>query len=427
MAETPVVILGAGPAGIAAALTLGPTALVLERSAEIGGLTCSFEYHGVIFDLGGHSFHTPHPEVRCLVFDSLEMYEQKREARCYASGSLINYPFQKYFNDLTDRRVIDDCIRGLENADGGAKAFDLEHHIYGRFGAGIAEHFLLPYNRRLWGENLQRISDDWVGERIATASVSEESFETGGGKRTPLQNDTTVAYPAKGGFGEITKSLAAKVRNLRLGVSIVRIDPKAKKVFTETGEVISWQRLVSSLPLNKLLAIIDGAPAELRRETDRLEFVPLKLVCAVIGRPIETSIQRVYCAEPQFPAHKIVVANNSSDCLRALPCHGILGEVVHRSGESVHPHMIEARFTSSLVEVGLIDDSREIAATMTTDVHYAYPVPTLDRPEIVARAQYWLEEHGIYTIGRFGEWAYINSDEAMFRGLTLGRRLAGEM
>jgi hypothetical protein len=57
---------------------------------------------------------------------------------------------------------------------------------------------------------------------------------------------------------------------------------------------------------------------------------------------------------------------------------------------------------------------------------YAYPVPTIDRSATVACAKAWLEERGIETVGRFGEWAYINSDEAMFRGLRIGQRLAGQ-
>jgi hypothetical protein len=43
---------------------------------------------------------------------------------------------------------------------------------------------------------------------------------------------------------------------------------------------------------------------------------------------------------------------------------------------------------------------------------------------IVAEVKAWLEAHDIYTLGRFGEWAYINSDEALARGLALGSRLA---
>ena len=420
-------ILGAGPAGLCAALPLGDDALILERRDDIGGIAGSFEFHGVIFDMGGHSFHSPHPEVRNLVFNSLEMFEQTRDARCYAYGSLIPYPFQKYFHELKDPKVVAECEQGLSLSEGAADAANLESYLRRRFGVGLAEHFLLPYNRKQWGADLRRLSTDWVSERIAAARGNHERFETSGGKRKPLQDDTTVAYPSRGGFGEITKALARRVRNLRLATSVKRIDPLKNKIYTEAGEVLPWRRLVSTLPLNKLLEMSEHVPESLRLEISRLEHISLKLVFVVVGRPVETSIQRIYTAEPRIPAHKIVVASNCSDYLRSLPCHGFLGEVACAPHSHLNAKTTEDGFVTGLLELGLIKDAREIVATSSTDLGFAYPAPTMDRSAIVDRAKSWLEGHGIYSIGRFGEWAYINSDEAMFRGLAIAKRIAAEL
>src|SRR5262245_11804177 len=102
MREEQVIVLGAGPAGVAAGLALGERGLVLEARQTVGGLCQTIELDGAVFDLGGHSFHTPHAAVRELVFDALPMYEQKREARCYSHGVVIPYPFQEYFQQLPD-------------------------------------------------------------------------------------------------------------------------------------------------------------------------------------------------------------------------------------------------------------------------------------------------------------------------------------
>src|SRR3989442_914287 len=118
MNRADVIILGAGPAGIATAIELGARAVVLDKRRNIGGLTSSLEVEGAIFDIGSHSFHTPHPEVKQLVFDSLEMYEQKREARCYYRGTIINYPFQRYFSELPFDAVVSECELGLRSANG---------------------------------------------------------------------------------------------------------------------------------------------------------------------------------------------------------------------------------------------------------------------------------------------------------------------
>jgi len=62
--SAPVLVLGGGPAGIAAALGLESYGLLLERAQSLGGLGMTLSFGGAVFDLGGHSFHTPHPFIR---------------------------------------------------------------------------------------------------------------------------------------------------------------------------------------------------------------------------------------------------------------------------------------------------------------------------------------------------------------------------
>ena len=62
-----VVILGAGPAGLAAAYSLakkGEKPIVLERSSTVGGMCRTVEYNGYLFDIGGHRFFTKFDEVQ---------------------------------------------------------------------------------------------------------------------------------------------------------------------------------------------------------------------------------------------------------------------------------------------------------------------------------------------------------------------------
>ena len=41
---------------------------ILESKNEAGGFSSTLSLNGAIFDYGGHSFHTPHPEIKDLVF-----------------------------------------------------------------------------------------------------------------------------------------------------------------------------------------------------------------------------------------------------------------------------------------------------------------------------------------------------------------------
>jgi UDP-galactopyranose mutase len=281
---------------------------------------------------------------------------------------------------------------------------------------------LVPYNRKLWGADLTRLAADWVGERVAAPEGVSEVFDERSGKRKPLQPDTRVSYPARGGFGRIMTALAERLPNVRYRQRVVSIDPGARNVTTNSGETYSFRDLVSTLPLPELIASCRDVPSEIRSAVQALECLSLKVVLIVIGHPVDTPVQRIYCADDTVPAHKMALNHNSSDYLRALPRHGIMAEV--SCANVVPPDRELTRWTiEGLTKMGILKSPREVVTTRVVSVQYAYPVPTLTRDAEVGRVRAWLAEHRIHTLGRFGEWAYINSDEALYRGARLGERL----
>ncbi|HEV2950249.1 MAG TPA: NAD(P)-binding protein [Gemmataceae bacterium] len=442
-----ILILGAGPAGIGAGIALGDRAAVLEGCQDLGGLCRTIELDGAVFDWGGHSFHTPHAHIRDLVFESLDMYEQTRDARCFIHGEMIPYPFQKHFHELQNPVIRKECASGLPSGNEAKGAENLEDYLRQRFGPGIAHHFLLPYNRKLWGPDLQQLAVDWVAERVAEPKETRkvEEREDGGltiengeargslpssilhprspitlsGRRSPLLSDSRVAYPAQGGFGEILRALARRLPHLQLGQEATHIDPLQRKLTTAHGDMFSWNRLISTLPIPKLLTIMDDVPSRIHEAAMQLKGLPMALVLVVIGHSTDTSIQRIYSAGAEIPAHKIVVNHNSSPYLRSLPHHGIMAEVSSASN-SVHEDL-ERQVVRGLQEMGLIRSPEVVRTTKVLHVPAAYPMPTANREIIVRQLKTWLAHRGIITVGRFGEWAYINSDEALNRGIDVGR------
>lgn len=417
-----ILIIGAGPAGLGAGLALGEQALILENAKNLGGLCQTIEVDGAVLDLGGHSFHTPHADVRELVFRALPMYEQPRNAWCFVNSEWIPYPFQKHFEKLADHAIRDKCRSGLAAAGSGAPARNFGEHLEHRFGSGIVRHFLRPYNEKLWGRNLERLDVDWTRERVAAPVGVTEKFVSSGGRRAPLQDDTQVGYPARGGFGEIFLALARQLSGIRLGEKVVRIDPRRRELATSSGAVLHWRRLVSTLPLPRLLALLPEVPRALTEAAGSLEAMPLALVFVVIGHPVDTPVQRIYCSGSETPAHKIVINHNSSPYLRSLPHHGIVAEVANPGSRS--DEELKRQVVSGLETMGLVRSHGDILQLKVIHVEASYPVPTLERSAIVGRLKDFLADRGIDTLGRFGEWAYINSDEALYRGLGLGRKLA---
>jgi protoporphyrinogen oxidase len=350
----PTLVIGAGPAGLGAALALGDAARVLERGAGAGGLCATVTLEGAVFDLGGHSFHTPHREVRDLVFGALPMEEYRRDAWCYVKGEWIAYPFQQHFAELRDAAVVSQCRAGLEQRGGLRDERNFDEHLERRHGEGIARHFLRPYNEKLWGRDLTRLDPAWASERVAGATRTAAPAGEGAA-RTPLQPDTRIAYPARGGFGEIYRALAARVPQLSFGMAIAHVDPVARVAVTRDGERIPWKHLVSTLPLPALLAMLPGVPPGLCKAVGTLVALPLVLVMVAFAGRLRTERQRVYCADGEFPGHKIVINHNSSAFLRSLPCHGILVEISAANTAHADDGTLAGEVIRGLRSMGLVE------------------------------------------------------------------------
>ncbi len=350
------------------------------------------------------------------------MEEQPRQAWCHVRGNLIPYPFQKHFALLNDAAIVTECRTGLAGAKRDRRCCNFDDYIELRYGAGIARHFMRPYNEKLWGGELTRLAVDWTAERMAAPEGVREPSPRDG-VRMPLDAETRVCYPARGGFGEIFRALARRIPRLRLGQEIVRIDPRARSLQMANGQAVGWRKIVSTVPLPKLLALLPEVPAEVQEAVARLEVLPVHLVLIALESRLNTLMQRIYCCDPEFPGHKIVLNHNSSAYLRQRR-HGIQVEV---SGHG-RPLETDGTLTESvlrgLITIGIIKGRGEVRATRVVGLPFGYPVPTHERLDSVERIRRWLSGLGIHTVGRFGEWAYINSDEALYRGICLGTSLA---
>jgi protoporphyrinogen oxidase len=245
-------------------------------------------------------------------------------------------------------------------------------------------------------------------------------------RRSPIPKDAVIAYPAKGGYGEIFQALARRVADIRFRQSVTSIDPRTSTLRTANGETASWRRIISTLPLPALLRLIPNVPTAISSAVSELEAVPITLVMLVLDGPYETLRQRIYCPDENIIGHKIVLNHNSSRWLRTLPRHGVQVELSEFNpfSSSTDVRSLVNAVVAGLLRMGVIPSPDYVRRTKVLRIPFGYPVQTRSRGNIVALAQHWLSEHRIYTAGRFGEWAYINSDEALYRGHCVGMKLA---
>src|SRR5580658_4109436 len=96
----PVVVIGAGPAGLTAAYDIvrrGGSVVVFEADTVVGGISRTVEREGWRFDIGGHRFFTKVPEVEALWHEILpdeDFLLRPRLSRIYLNGKYFEYPLR---------------------------------------------------------------------------------------------------------------------------------------------------------------------------------------------------------------------------------------------------------------------------------------------------------------------------------------------
>jgi len=434
--EKKIVILGAGPTGLGAAYRLQELGYrnwtIYERNNYIGGLATSFQDEaGYTYDIGGHVMFSHYSYFDNLVDKLLgdEYTEIEREAWIWMMDRFVPYPFQNNIGYLP-REVVLECILGLieahKNPDDVQRAANFYELIQAQFGAGLAKHFMEPYNFKVWAHPISHMSRDWLGERVAMPSLERilnnvlmECPDKGWGPNNKFK------YPLRGGTGGLYNAFMPYIQDhLHLNKSATMIDPEAKQIRFSDGEVVDYDLLLSTMPLDLLVNNLAAAPEAVRRATRGLHHSSGFIVGVGVDRRYDSSKCWMYFPESSAPFYRVTYLSNYSPYITPDPDHMVL-----LTETSYSPHKPEDKATivdrviQGLMETKLLEpaDLPLIRSTYLIDVDYSYPVPTLDRNAALQTIQPYLRKHDIYSRGRFGGWQYEigNMDHSVMQGVEV--------
>jgi UDP-galactopyranose mutase len=441
MTEPKIVIIGAGPTGLGAGYRLQELGhedwVLLEANDYVGGLATSFtDEAGFTYDIGGHVMFSHYDYYDNLV-DKLmggEYTELEREAWVWMEDRFIPYPFQNNIRDL-DPETVFDCVNGLIKAQRENRPFsNFKEWVDAVFGAGIAEHFMIPYNFKVWATPAELMNHVWIGERVSVVDVETIL------RNVLLREDqvswgpnNTFKYPLRGGTGHLYEGLRQYVApNLKLETSVTGIDPVAKVVRTADGQAYPYDALLSTMPLNKLLGSIDGVPDHLHQAAGDLLWSGSHFVGVGIDRPANSSKNWIYFPEPDVPFYRVTYLSNYSPYMTARPDQTLLlTETSQSAFKPEDPDTIVDQVVDGLIATGLMveEDRSRIVTTWLCSPAMSYPVPSVGRDAALGTIQPWLREQGIWSRGRFGAWLYEigNMDHSTMQGVEfVDHVLSGE-
>ena len=436
-----IAIIGAGPCGLACARELDRLGhddwTLLEHAPVAGGSAGSIvDPKGFTWDFGGHVVFSHFGEFDALLDEVMgdELLEHDRSSYIRFGDRWIPYPFQNNLRHLPSE-IAEECLAGLRRSPGasGSEA-DFGEWMEAVFGPGITRHFMRPYNEKVWATEVQRMSYDWIAERVSVPEKADAlaNFARGRDDREWGPN-STFKFPLRGGTGEIFRRVAAQLgKPVRLATEVVGVDPAKRLLHLSSGETESYDALVSTMPIDRLVKCARGCPSHVRAAAQTLVHTSVVVVGVGYEQPLDDSRSWLYFPDPSTPFYRATnfakyAASNVPNGETSRFC-SYMTETSYRSATRPALPDLEERVIESLRDAGLAAAEAPLASVHSTDLEYAYPVPTLDRDRALATIEDWLVKRGIHSRGRFGEWRYEsgNMDHAVKSGIDAAHRLVEE-
>jgi protoporphyrinogen oxidase len=464
------VIVGAGPAGLTAALELlrgsDVVPLVFEADGQVGGISKTVNYRGNRMDLGGHRFFsksdwvmdwwqailpvvggdaaaTPvhlayqgaQHQFSAVPFESDSddvMLIRQRLSRIFYRRRFFDYPLKLSWATLANLGIPYTAAIGASYAAARLNPRHpektLEDFLVNRFGDTLYRTFFKDYTEKVWGVPCGEISAEWGAQRIKGLSITKALSHA---LRKPFQRlqgtaqkgtETSLVerflYP-KFGPGQMWERVADLVTTaggvvqLRQRVCGIQRDGEQVRSVEVRDEVSGEVRrvpcdfLISTMPVKELTQLLQPEDAEVTR------------IAGVLVRRMATGMPPdnwIYVQEPDVKLGRLQVFNNWSPALVADPATVWLGlEYFCAEGDELWS-MRDPAFVDfacrELAKIGLINLSDVLDGTVVR-VPKAYPA-YFGAYSGMQRVRDYLDRFvNLYPVGRNGMHRYNNQDHSM--------------
>lgn len=424
--------VGSGRAAVAAGVPL-PWRL-FEQASRPGGHARSECIRGFWFDKTGHWLHLRDPGIKSLVGSlfpgddpTRELLPVQRKARVFSHGALIRYPFQANLHGLPPA-VISECLLGFiaaanqASADGGAVR-DFDDFCQKKFGAGIARHFMVPYNAKLWGVHPREITADWCSRFVPIPTLEQVVRGAVGDSPKELGYNVHFLYPRQGGIETLVHRLLSLLPRDRMALSApLESVNLAQREVVIGGERLPYHALVATLPLPELCRRIVDLPPAMARWAEKLRCTPVRYLNVATRVPPRSDYHWLYVPEEKYPFYRVGVYSNAVPSMAPPGCGSLYVELSER-GPPPDMNRLIPEVASGLCAAGVLGSPDDILFAELREIEYAYVVFDHAYYDALAQLVPFLEAQQIYPRGRYGSWTYNSMEDCLMLGRDIAHTL----
>ena len=453
MSTDPIVILGAGPAGVSAAWrlsALGHQVVVLERDSAVGGMGKTIAVGPYAVDYGPHTFHIRETEESRAIHHAIEPFFGPepliltRGTRVLLRGKEYVYPLEMLqvltgVSPFLSARIIFDYLVATIKSTLAPPQHEDSFEEWGvrNLGRTLYDLCFGIYSERVWGLPTSQISSKQA-QRVAKLNLKNVILRTIGIKADPATYFTKYMYPRQG-ISVLFENMAAAARQhgavIHLESPVVRLerdgDRIARVVYTQGGveKAIACRGVLSTLPLPALVKMITPAlPAPVAQHASKLRYRSLKLIYIALNRDQLTDYHWVYLLDDQFRVNRMSEQKNVSpnmvppgrtvlcielSCWRDEPVWGASDEQVYRIA------------LADLMKMGYGVTESEVDSYYVADIPTAYPVYELNFEEhLIPVLEGVHAVPNLLTLGRHGLFLNNSMDDNVLLGMKIGDHIA---
>lgn len=441
-----IVIIGAGPAGLAAAhaaLENGYRCTVLEKDDCVGGIARTVNYKGYLFDIGGHRFFTKNREVNAFWHNILpgDFLQVKRLSRIYYNRKFFYYPLRPWnafcgLGPIRSLHILLSYLNARFSPFPEERSF--EEWVTNRFGAVLYKTFFKTYTEKVWGIPCSRIEAEWAAQRIkglSLVSAVKNALFKGRGNRIKTLIPS-FHYPREGPgmlYQRLADMIRAKGGRIEHNAEVTRIhhdqgSATRVSVFNpKTGNTsqLEGNHFLSSMPLTQLAERLHPSPpADVLKACSQLHYRAILVVNLVIEIKDIFPDNWVYVHSPEVNVGRLQNYKNwSPEMIKTSPDRytSIGMEYFCNEGDELWTTPDEnliKRAGEELGVLGLLPKGKNcISDGFVVRMPYTYCIYELGYKRHLDRIKEEIRGlRNLQPIGRAGMFKYNNMDHSILTG-----------
>lgn len=398
----PIVVIGAGPAGLTTAWQLaerGLPVVVLEKDSTVGGLGKTIAVNGFRLDYGPHTFHVRETEESNRILKELMPFfgenprELTRGTRILLGGKYYNYPLK--ITELLAGvkpglacRIVWDYVRANATCRFQPPTKDSSFEEWGvkNLGRTLYDLCFGIYSKRVWGLPTTQISSRQA-QRVAKLNLTELIMRTLGLKVDPVTYFKKYLYP-RGGIGLLYERMAARLEarggRVLLNAPVQRVVRQGNRiervVYTVDGQEqsVACRGVVSTLPLPLVTRLFEpGLDPEVQARAARLRYRGVQFCYLVVDRDRVTDYHWCYLLDEFYKCNRFSEQKNVSADMLPDGKTVLLFELTCTKGDAVWSateQELRAIVEEDLRKAKLLPKDATILEFFTRRVEWAYPV-----------------------------------------------------